>query len=380
MTAINKRLERYKPIEGVFRAADQQTEEAPTFNHALIEELYHNDLSISDVMLDRILVLDRATLIDDLDKVAKDAIFRYNYFQETFDEFDESQQSFVVHAVQLLGELRSYDSLQAILDLLRQDDDFTEYWFSDARETLLLRPLYLLGCERIGELMDFIKEPNICWYNRAQAIETLLDIAIQTPARKAEVIAILENVGDYFWQNREDTTIVDGITLSKLVETFTNLGVDIANCKRFFDADLVDITFAGDWNDMLDELANPDTLSPRPISTLYEQYAQFQTSNWYYNYHDTELHPTKKAIFDGYPTNIELSLYEKAFGIETKTPSKNLPIFGGTPTSQNPIFDQKIGRNDRVSVKYKDGRVVADTKFKKVEDDLKNGKCELITV
>ena len=39
---------------------------------------------------------------------------------------------------------------------------------------------------------------------------------------------------------------------------------------------------------------------------------------------------------------------------------------------------EKIGRNDKVSVKYPDGRVVNNVKFKKVENDLENGKCELI--
>jgi hypothetical protein len=40
-------------------------------------------------------------------------------------------------------------------------------------------------------------------------------------------------------------------------------------------------------------------------------------------------------------------------------------------------FD-KIGRNDKVTVKYKDGTLQTDVKFKKVEDDLKSGKCELV--
>jgi len=44
-----------------------------------------------------------------------------------------------------------------------------------------------------------------------------------------------------------------------------------------------------------------------------------------------------------------------------------------------PVKSEKIaGRNDRVTVKYADGRVVKDVKFKKVEDDLKNNKCIII--
>jgi len=44
-----------------------------------------------------------------------------------------------------------------------------------------------------------------------------------------------------------------------------------------------------------------------------------------------------------------------------------------------PIKSEKIaGRNDRVSVQYTDGKVLKDVKFKKVEEDVKNGKCIVI--
>ncbi len=38
----------------------------------------------------------------------------------------------------------------------------------------------------------------------------------------------------------------------------------------------------------------------------------------------------------------------------------------------------KIGRNDKVTVKYVDGRVEKSIKFKKVKDDLLNGLCDLV--
>ena len=44
-----------------------------------------------------------------------------------------------------------------------------------------------------------------------------------------------------------------------------------------------------------------------------------------------------------------------------------------------PVKSEKIaGRNDKVSVQYTDGKVLKGIKFKKVEDDVKNGKCIVI--
>ncbi|OFY65547.1 MAG: hypothetical protein A3H98_02710 [Bacteroidetes bacterium RIFCSPLOWO2_02_FULL_36_8] len=50
-----------------------------------------------------------------------------------------------------------------------------------------------------------------------------------------------------------------------------------------------------------------------------------------------------------------------------------------TPQKQEPVRSQKIaGRNDRVSVQYKNGQVKKDVKFKTVEEDFKNNLCVLI--
>jgi preprotein translocase subunit SecA len=41
-----------------------------------------------------------------------------------------------------------------------------------------------------------------------------------------------------------------------------------------------------------------------------------------------------------------------------------------------PVKSEKVaGRNDKVTVQYQDGRVEKDVKYKKVEDDIKAGKC-----
>jgi preprotein translocase subunit SecA len=46
---------------------------------------------------------------------------------------------------------------------------------------------------------------------------------------------------------------------------------------------------------------------------------------------------------------------------------------------QMPIKSQKtIGRNEKVSVRYPDGKVLQDVKFKSVEEDVKNNKCVII--
>lgn len=56
------------------------------------------------------------------------------------------------------------------------------------------------------------------------------------------------------------------------------------------------------------------------------------------------------------------------------------PFGGGYSSYQEPIrksLMDKIGRNQKVTVQYTDGRIVEDIKHKKVEKDIKDGKCRI---
>lgn len=72
---------------------------------------------------------------------------------------------------------------------------------------------------------------------------------------------------------------------------------------------------------------------------------------------------------------------------EQKEESRSLLSGGGGQPRQAREPEQKVmpikseriaGRNDKVTVQYPDGRVLKDVKYKKVEDDIQNGRCIVI--
>ena len=76
--------------------------------------------------------------------------------------------------------------------------------------------------------------------------------------------------------------------------------------------------------------------------------------------------------------------YDKVY---TPSESSALPDFDSLITQKveeqlppSPLvkLDRKIGRNEKVSVKYPDGTIKSEVKYKKVMDDVLTGKCELI--
>ncbi len=73
---------------------------------------------------------------------------------------------------------------------------------------------------------------------------------------------------------------------------------------------------------------------------------------------------------------------------EQKEESRSLLSGGGQSQPQQerpveekvmPVRSEKVaGRNDKISVQYPDGRVLKDVKYKKVEEDIKSGRCIVI--
>ncbi|WP_181304520.1 preprotein translocase subunit SecA [Rufibacter sp. XAAS-G3-1] len=65
---------------------------------------------------------------------------------------------------------------------------------------------------------------------------------------------------------------------------------------------------------------------------------------------------------------------------ETVPSMPNMPAMPQAPAPKQVPFraEKVIGRNDKVSVQYADGRVMKDVKFKNVENDLLNNRCVLI--
>ncbi len=72
---------------------------------------------------------------------------------------------------------------------------------------------------------------------------------------------------------------------------------------------------------------------------------------------------------------------------EQKDETRSLLQGGGNEAAPQNQVEQKVmpvksekvaGRNDKVTVQYPDGHVMKDVKYKKVEDDIKNGRCIVI--
>ena len=124
----------------------EASDKAPVFIHPEVHQLYAvaADENMPQTLIKTLLALPRETFIQDLENVLADMIRRRDYYL-SLTEWDAITMSFPLHALNFLTELRAYDSLPAILNILRQDEEFLELWFSIELHEYFYPCIYLLG-------------------------------------------------------------------------------------------------------------------------------------------------------------------------------------------------------------------------------------------
>ena len=74
-------------------------------------------------------------------------------------------------------------------------------------------------------------------------------------------------------------------------------------------------------------------------------------------------------------------IFEDEDGFEVfEVDGDNNPIAAETKTVQTVNKNTKIRPNDKVTAKYEDWKMEYDIKYKKIKDDVKAGKCKILSI
>ncbi|MDR4506889.1 MAG: DUF1186 family protein [Candidatus Brocadiaceae bacterium] len=126
-------------------------------------------MRIDHQIIQEILDLPRASLINDLEIILEDVVRRYEYFKLKVekDGWVEEEQSFLIHALFLLTELNATESLDKVLQLLGENEKVLEFWFGDYLNEELWRAIYQLGNTQLEKLKQFVLKPHIDTFARS---------------------------------------------------------------------------------------------------------------------------------------------------------------------------------------------------------------------
>lgn len=239
------------------RRSQLQTTTTPKFNFPLqIQWLYEEDYDFPVSKLETILNLERQPLIEDLEKVLQDSIARYDYFMEAEDyNFLE----FAMHAIFLLCELKAYDSLESILELFKQDDDFLESWFGDFINDIAKSIVLNLGEKNLPELFQFLRLPNLYPFSKAYISEGLFSLATEQPYLEEKITKFYKETLRFYIEKGEDPNFADSVANGLIISDITNNGYKdlLPEVQQLFKLGLVAKDICGTWEDVGDSIQHP---------------------------------------------------------------------------------------------------------------------------
>lgn len=316
-----------------------QTDQAPSFTHSEIDELYKHGLDIPDELVKTILDLPRETVIPDLERVLEDAISRYEFFydeaSDEIDGWDENRYEFSVHAILLLTELRSEESLDKILDLLRQGNEFREFWYGDLLEDLFSEPVAILGEGNLEAVTNFVKEPDLDAYSRHIGVSALEHVVRLYETRREEVIEHLEDLIQFHLGQLDNDRIIDTTLLSLLVWSCINISAEelLPSIRKLFEHNLIYKTMVGDLQTVENDIKQETFIGNDQPRTIYEMYEILTIEPFM-----GAFAPPSDMPDDGIGLNPFSDFPKDDFSYTAQ------PFLSGTEPTKNPYKD--VGRND----------------------------------
>lgn len=182
----------------------------------------------------------------------------------------------ICNAVILLAEVGNEDSsLDVVLELLRQSEDFYEYHICDSGVETFVPTLYKLGQNRLDRLMAFMKEEGLYDFAKANVPEAVAMIVRYTPERREEIVGWFRELVLFATEKLPETQSID----STVAGLMTNCIMDVKakellpEIRSMFDTGLVDEGCCGHYNDVSKEI-NDDTLHfvEEHLTDVYERF------------------------------------------------------------------------------------------------------------
>ena len=233
-----------------------------SLHHPWLQEVLadsQNFHGFSEQLLGRILALPHDTLREDLEQLL------YYHIGLTCDGIPEDYDAdgydgTLNHCVILLAEVgNDTSSLEAVLEVLRQNNEFYEYHLGDVGTEMLVPTLYRLGQHRLDRLAEFMREEGLLTDFKYYVMEAVAQIALHQPERRSEIIAwfadLLRFATDHLAEARSFDSTLAGFLVSRCLDLkATELLPELEALHR---TGLVDLKVCGEYEKVVLELKGP---------------------------------------------------------------------------------------------------------------------------
>ncbi|VAW29413.1 hypothetical protein MNBD_BACTEROID07-163 [hydrothermal vent metagenome] len=252
-------------------------ETPPEFTHKAIELLYENDFYIDNNIITEILELPRQSLINDLNKVLKDSIIRYNHFKTKADNegFDDKNFSFVIHALLLLSEIEASESLANIFEILRQEEDYIELFIDDILTEYMWLVFYKMAASNLDACKKFMFEPGIYSFCKSSVSEMANQVVLHQPERRNEIVEWYRDIFRFFLNSNSNDNVIDSNLLGMMVNDVLDFkGVELLpEIEKLYKKEIVDLFACGDIDAVKKHLDDSESMNyKRDIISVFKMY------------------------------------------------------------------------------------------------------------
>jgi hypothetical protein len=202
----------------------------------------------------------------------------YEIGQTCDEQPDEETQSLLMHVVYLLGEVHTPNSLNVVLEILRQSFEAVDFYFGDYGDVTLIPTLYLLGRERLDDLLAFVKEPSLESFHKDYVFYAVSEIVKKEPERRAEALAWFREVLRLFTADMKDAIYCDGKLGGYLVSVLCDIRAKelLPEIEGLFATGLINESDCGDLDEVQWSMTNQEVSTQYNLATdIYERYRTF---------------------------------------------------------------------------------------------------------
>lgn len=255
-------------------------------NQFIADELLSTDnySCLSREVIDRILALPKDEAAQDIASVIFYAIGK-TYKGINDGTIEGWHNSAIMHSLILLAQLQSEKGLEAVLEIMRQNDEFADYHLGDLTSELLYPALYACGQNNIPAIEAYLNQPGLDSFLRSQAPEALAMVIFNQPERRGEIIDVFRRLLTNMVSNLPEQKACDGTFAGFVMSSLMDIVAKelIPEIKALFATDCVNKMIAGDCKTVIKDIQlgrgaiNKDKYLLPDIYKQYESYKEFIT-------------------------------------------------------------------------------------------------------
>lgn len=197
--------------------------------------------------------------------------------------YESATHEFLTHALFLITELQSPESLPVVLDMLGQDNDYLEYWLGDVLSEITEECICSIGLHHTDKLLSFLKEPDRYTYARSAVSGAVAQIALDFPERRQEIVPWFKDIFEFFILHKDDERIIDTDLTGLMVWQCLDIGAKelMPVIKMLYEENLAGTGICGGWEDVEERFEEPYEGEKKERRTICENY-KYKLTQWHY--------------------------------------------------------------------------------------------------